>query len=199
MRVISGKFRGRALVAPPGDRTRPMTDRVKETLFNILGSRHGTPGTLPDVAVLDIFAGSGGLGIEALSRGARSCLFIERDRAAIRAIKENLKIPGLSELGTLSTENAWTMRYPPAPTDNGTYGLVFVDPPYRDVADTLRVLDLLDRLAQRITPTTGVIVFRHSAGISFPEQQLQALTCDDDRTFGRMRVLLLVRAEEPRV
>ena len=73
MRVVAGQFRGRSLDAPEGLTTRPMTDRAKETLFNILGSRCAMPGELPDFDVLDLFAGTGGLGFVALSRGARSC------------------------------------------------------------------------------------------------------------------------------
>src|SRR6266542_119913 len=91
MRVIAGSARGRPLVAPRGTGTRPITDRVKETLFGILGER------VLDAAVLDLYAGSGAIGIEALSRGAASCEFVEHDRPAVAAIRENLARAGVAE------------------------------------------------------------------------------------------------------
>ena len=83
MRIIAGEWRGRKLVAPPGDLTRPTADRTRETLFNMLASRIGS---FEGLAVLDLFAGSGALGLEALSRGAASCLFVEQDARAVEAI-----------------------------------------------------------------------------------------------------------------
>jgi len=188
MRVIAGRFRGAVLEAPLGTHTRPITDRVKESLFNILGHRFGSPGFLPDIAVLDLFAGSGSLGIECLSRGARSCLFVERDRRALRVLRANLEKLQLSDLARTVSENAWTMRIPPATRDG--YGLVFVDPPYREVADPGRALGLLERVAPRLT-AEGLAVFRHDVSVKFSAASLQSLICVDERTFGRMRVLLL--------
>jgi 16S rRNA (guanine966-N2)-methyltransferase len=192
MRVIAGRFRGRVLGAPPGLRTRPITDRAKESLFNILGHRFGSPGLLPDIAVLDLFAGSGALGIESLSRGAQSCLFVERDRHALRALRANLEKLRLSAVAHVATENAWTMRIPPAGTD--AYGLIFVDPAYQDVADPLPVLALLERLAHRLS-AQGVLVFRHPVSIELPMDTLPSLVCVDARRFGKMGVLLLQRAD----
>lgn len=191
MRVIAGTLRGRRLSAPPGDTTRPITDRVKETLFNILGSRWGEPGELPPVNVLDVFAGTGGLGIEALSRGAQRCTFIERDRAAIRCLRENLAALDLLGRAAVSTVNAWSMRPPPG--DPG-FGLVFVDPPYRDTRSAPRVVDLLERLATALAPD-GVIVFRHEVAslASVPPEMLAALEVVDERTIGPMRLTLLQR------
>jgi len=95
---------------PEGRVTRPITDRVKESLFNILGSRFGLPGEIPDFAVLDLFAGSGGLGIESISRGARSCVFVERDRAALAALTANLaSLRGAADCRIVK-DNAWTAR-----------------------------------------------------------------------------------------
>jgi len=90
MRVIAGKAKSRKLRSVPGDVVRPITDRVKESLFNILGD------TIVDALFLDLFAGTGSVGIEALSRGARRAVFVERSRRAIETIKENLKITGLA-------------------------------------------------------------------------------------------------------
>lgn len=171
-------------------RTRPITDRAKESLFNVLGSRMGEPGSLPDVDVLDLFAGSGSLGIEALSRGARSCLFVEKDRAALSALRENVQALKLGPAVRIAAENAWTLA-PAAPTSAG-FGLIFVDPPYRDVADTTRVCDLLDRLAKGLS-ADGLIAMRHGDEATFSAGDLTALAQIDERRFGSMRVLLLAR------
>ena len=87
MRIIAGDWRGRTIVAPTGETTRPTADRMRETLFNILTSRLGS---FEGLSVADLFAGSGALGLEALSRGADSCLFVEEDKRAIEAIRKNL-------------------------------------------------------------------------------------------------------------
>ncbi|MCH7814456.1 MAG: RsmD family RNA methyltransferase [Planctomycetes bacterium] len=82
MRIIAGRWRSRRIAAPPSRTTRPFPDRIKEAVFDILGARWGSPGTVPPLWVADLFAGSGSLGLEAVSRGARGCVFVERDRAA---------------------------------------------------------------------------------------------------------------------
>lgn len=192
MRVIAGKWRGRPLVAPEGRTTRPITDRVKETLFNVLGSRLGTLASLPAFDVLDCFAGSGALGIEALSRGAESCLFIERDRAALRSLRENLAKLKVGEAARLSVENAWTMRVPP-PRTTGGYGLIFLDPPYADVAATSRLVDLLDRLGESLAPD-GVLVLRCAVRDEAPVSRLRTLRVADERVVGTMRLTLFERA-----
>lgn len=188
MRVIAGKFRGRPLQAPPGETTRPIPDRVKESLFSILGHRFGTAGALPELDVLDLFAGSGALGIESLSRGARSCLFVESNRRALQVLRANLRALGLTTVARVSVENAWTMRIPPVA--GAGFGLVFVDPPYTDVKDPTRVLDLLERLTPRVM-SDGLLVLRHAAKTRFPKERLGGVTCCDERTFGTTRVLLL--------
>ena len=190
MRVIAGKFRGANLATPPGRDTRPITDRAKETLFNVLGHKFGLAGVLPDVPVLDVFAGSGSLGIEALSRGARSCLFVEHGRQAMRVIQDNVHKLRIEGITAVSSENAWTMRFPPAQPDG--YGVIFADPPYRDVSDAHRMIDLLDRLAPRLAPH-GVLVFRHEDKTDFPAEQLRLLEQIDVRDIGSMRIRYLKR------
>jgi 16S rRNA (guanine966-N2)-methyltransferase len=167
--------------------TRPITDRAKETLFNILGARLGLPGELPPVDVLDLFAGTGGMGLEALSRGARSCLFVERDRRAIKALRQNITTLHVEAVCRVSIENAWTMRTPPAP--GGAYGLVFVDPPYKDVAP-LPMIDLVERLAAHLSPD-GLIVLRYSHWTRLPLEGLRTLESVDERDVGTMRLRLL--------
>ncbi|MBN2447844.1 MAG: 16S rRNA (guanine(966)-N(2))-methyltransferase RsmD, partial [Phycisphaerae bacterium] len=190
MRVISGRLRGQRVEAPPGLTTRPITDRVKESLFNILGARYGMPGRLPEIDVLDIFAGSGALGIEALSRGARGCVFVERDRHSLAVLRGNITRLRLGDECRVVAENAWTLRVPPARGDG--YGLIFVDPPFRDVEDTLRVVDLLDRLGPRVS-ADGVVVLRHDVRTRFEPNGLLELHAVDDRRMGRNRLLLLAR------
>jgi 16S rRNA (guanine966-N2)-methyltransferase len=124
MRVIAGSLRGRRLTAPAGRRsTRPTSDRVREALFSTLGDIHGA-------IVLDLFAGTGALGIEALSRGAARALFVERDRAALRALRSNLSALGLGppRAEVRAGEALAALRTARARVE--TYDLLFVDPPY---------------------------------------------------------------------
>lgn len=135
MRIIAGQWRGRPLVAPKGDATRPTGDRTRETLFSMLLSRVGS---FEGLAVGDFFAGSGALGFEALSRGAASCLFVEQDRAAIDTIRANgdkLGVrPDVRQTSVLSLGPA------AQPLD-----LIFMDPPYGTGAGAV-ALDKLSRL-----------------------------------------------------
>jgi 16S rRNA (guanine(966)-N(2))-methyltransferase RsmD len=127
MRVIAGTYRGRRLEAPPGSGTRPTSDRVREALFSILGAR------VEGARVLDLFAGSGALGIEALSRGAESAVFVDEAPAAIRAIRGNLQALGADA----EVRRGDALRYVRGASDGGAqYDLIFLDPPYR-LADTL--------------------------------------------------------------
>ncbi|HEU0025218.1 MAG TPA: 16S rRNA (guanine(966)-N(2))-methyltransferase RsmD [Thermoleophilaceae bacterium] len=118
MRVVAGEFGGRRLQAPRGRRTRPTADRVREALFSMLGELHGA-------VVLDLFAGSGALGIEALSRGAESALFVDRDPMAVAAIRRNLDAVGTSA-GVVRRQDA--LRF--LAGCEASFDVVFVDPPY---------------------------------------------------------------------
>jgi 16S rRNA (guanine966-N2)-methyltransferase len=123
MRVVAGEFKGRRLAAPRGARTRPTADRVREALFSMLGEVAGA-------TVLDLYAGSGALGIEALSRGAASAVFVERDAQAVAAIERNLEPLDVDA----SVERADAVRW--LGRAEGRFDLVFCDPPY-DVASRL--------------------------------------------------------------
>jgi 16S rRNA (guanine966-N2)-methyltransferase len=123
MRVVAGEFKGRRLAAPRGARTRPTADRVREALFSMLGDVAGA-------RVLDLYAGSGALGIEALSRGAASAVFVERDAQAVAAIERNLEPLEVEA----SVERADAVRW--LGRAEGRFDLVFCDPPY-DVASRL--------------------------------------------------------------
>jgi 16S rRNA (guanine966-N2)-methyltransferase len=120
MRVVAGELRGRRIVAPAGTATRPTTDKVREATFNALGSRDLVVGA----QVADLYAGSGAIGIEALSRGADHCTFVERDRDALRALRTNLDALGLTDRSRIVTGDVLAVA---AAIDAE---LVFADPPY---------------------------------------------------------------------
>ena len=123
MRVISGDARGRKLQAPPGDETRPITDRAKESIFNMLQSLGG----VLDSTVADLYAGSGSFGIECLSRGARSVTFVERRPAAVATIRANLDALGYADRATVEHARVSSVVDSIPPVD-----LAFCDPPYAD-------------------------------------------------------------------
>ena len=123
MRVIAGRYGGRRLKAPPGRATRPTSDRVSEALFSMLGDIENT-------TVLDLFAGTGALGIEALSRGAREAVFVERDAAALQALQDNLAALGLQEPTAMVHRADAARALHTARERDETYDLIFVDPPY---------------------------------------------------------------------
>jgi 16S rRNA (guanine966-N2)-methyltransferase len=177
MRVIAGQWRGRPLVAPKGDATRPTADRTREALFSMLTSRLGG---FEGLAVADLFAGSGALGIEALSRGAATCLFVEQDRAALDALKANL-----AKLGAKADVRATSvMALGPAlaPLD-----VMMLDPPYGSGAGHV-ALDKLARLGW-IGPATWV-----SIETAKPEEvAIAGFEVDSTRVHGKARLTLLRR------
>ena len=118
--MVAGELRGRRIEAPPGKDTRPTTDKVREAVFNALGSLD----LVRDAVVLDLFAGSGALGIEALSRGAAEAIFVERDRAALRTLRDNLETLGLTGRTRVAQGDAMVM------SRQFAADLVLADPPY---------------------------------------------------------------------
>jgi len=127
MRVVAGEARGRRLQSPPGDDTRPTLDRVREALFNALVSLDA----VADARVLDLFAGSGALGIEALSRGAAHCTFVERSAAARRVVKNNLHTTGLADRAEIVAADADGFLVAAERDEWATaFDLVLLDPPY---------------------------------------------------------------------
>ncbi len=194
MRVIAGALRGRRLQTPPGSLTRPLTDRVKEALFNILGARFALPGQLPGFDVLDVFAGVGSFGIEALSRGARACAFIEHDRQVLRCLRQNLRAFHLESRSTVLSDNAWTAR-PPASAEG--FGVIFVDPPYRDATDPLRLLDMIERLAPALA-AEGLLLLRQPTECAAPPiEQLRLLRPVDEREYRHMHIGFFARRTGP--
>ena len=128
MRIVSGAYRGRTLVAPEGRSTRPTADRVRQALFDVLAHASFAP-DLDGARVMDLFAGSGALGLEAMSRGAAYCLFVETDEAARGAIRANLDALGLIGAGRVHRRDAADLGARPA-TDGAPFDLAFLDPPY---------------------------------------------------------------------
>lgn len=137
MRVISGEWRGRKLLAPKNDATRPTADRTRETLFSMLASRLGS---FEGLHVADLFAGSGALGIEALSRGAAQCLFAEQDRDALDALRKNLATLGAADRADVRAGSVLGLG--PA---KRSYDLLLFDAPYGTGAGSV-ALDKLNRL-----------------------------------------------------
>jgi len=134
MRIIAGKWRGRKIVAPKGETTRPTADRTRERLFSMLTSRLGD---FEDLQILDLFSGSGALGLEALSRGAAHCTFVEQDKDALRALEKNIELLGAdAEVRIGSVLHLGQARKP--------YDLILMDPPYDSGAGAV-ALDKLGR------------------------------------------------------
>lgn len=148
MRVIAGNWRGRPLVAPQGETTRPTADRTRETLFSMLVSRLGS---LEELSVADLFAGSGALGLEALSRGAVRCLFVEQDAAALRALRSNIANLKAQPLCDVRAGSVMALGPAKEPLD-----LILMDPPYGSGAGAV-ALDRLNRLGW-IAPSSWISV-----------------------------------------
>ncbi len=172
MRVIAGALGGRKLIAPRGLATRPTTDRVREALFSALSSVEGA-------RVLDLYAGTGALGIEALSRGAASAVFVESARPAVAALRENLTSLGLQNKARVITDPV--ARAVARLTSEGAarFDLVFADPPYDDVDDALEALEILVPV---LDPAARVIL-EHSSRRP-PAAVPAALTFVRTRTYG---------------
>jgi 16S rRNA (guanine966-N2)-methyltransferase len=154
MRVIAGEFRSRKLKSLPGLETRPTPDRLRETLFNILAP------TIEDAVFLDGYAGTGAVGIEALSRGARHCYFLERRRAAIEVLRENLDDLGLASRATVVAGPLLLTL------ERHNASIVFLDPPYNQEREYRSALDLL---AQK---PPALIVVQHSVHYALEDEHL---------------------------
>jgi 16S rRNA (guanine(966)-N(2))-methyltransferase RsmD len=172
-RVIAGSAKGMRLTAPPGEGTRPLTGRVKETLFAILDPE------LEGASVLDLFAGSGAAGIEALSRGAASATFIERDRRAAGTIGENLRRARLDDRGRV---RAMAVERYLAEPDDGPFDVVFLDAPYEDVASLGAALTALGEPSAPLR-TDAAVVAKHFWRDA-PPARIGLLASERDRRFG---------------
>ena len=182
MRIIAGVWRGRKIAAPRGDATRPTADRTRETLFSMLASRLGS---FEGLKVADLFAGSGALGLEALSRGAEHCLFVEQDRAATETIRENIASFDARGRTRVETGSVLALRNAPEPFD-----LLLLDPPYRTSAGEV-ALERLLRLGW-IGEATWIAL-----ETAFNEEpEVKGLTVETTRRIGKGRLSLLRRAPD---
>jgi len=171
MRVVAGEFRGRRLQAPRGRSTRPTADRVREALFSMLGDVSGA-------RVLDLYAGSGALGIEALSRGAASAVFVERDAAAVAAIRRNLETVGA---GAADVRRQDVLRFLAAATDR--FDLVFADPPY----------DSAPRLAAPLSAALPAVLDENALIVTESSKRTPlelSLPLTRERTYGDTRIAI---------
>ncbi|MGB5725276.1 MAG: 16S rRNA (guanine(966)-N(2))-methyltransferase RsmD [Parasphingorhabdus sp.] len=175
MRIIAGSWRGRNIVAPKGETTRPTADRTRERLFSMLTSRLGD---FEDLQILDLFSGSGALGLEALSRGAAHCTFVEQDRDAIRALEKNIETLGAdADVRIGSVLHLGQARKP--------YDLILMDPPYDSGAGGVA----LDKLGRHgwFAPSSWIAVETSRN----EEVVVKGYTLDCVRNSSRARIHLL--------
>jgi 16S rRNA (guanine966-N2)-methyltransferase len=183
VRIVAGEFRSRRLVAPAGADTRPTSDRAREALFAMLGDVKGD-------RALDCFAGSGALGLEALSRGAASCTFVERDRAALDALRANVAALGVGDrAGVRAGDVRRALRADAAA--GRQYDLILIDPPYRMLLD---VLPALDRLLGDIAAPGARLALESAAA---DEPAVRGFQLDRRRRAGAASLSLFHRPEGP--
>jgi 16S rRNA (guanine966-N2)-methyltransferase len=177
MRIVAGEWRGRKLAAPKGEATRPTADRARETLFNMLTSRLGS---FEGLRVADLFAGSGALGLEALSRGAAHCLFVEQDRAAVDTIRANITSLDARVRTQVEAGSVMGLRASAQP-----YDLILVDPPYLSGAGEV-ALDRLLRLGWIGAETW--IALETSAKEKI---EIAGLATESERVIGKGKITLM--------
>jgi 16S rRNA (guanine966-N2)-methyltransferase len=171
VRIVGGTLAGRVLRAPAGHSTRPTSEKVREAIFNIIG-----PGRLDNAHVLDVFSGSGAVGIEALSRGAAHATFIDKDKKALEVLRKNLADLAVAELATILSQDAIAAvtRPPPEP-----WRFVFVDPPYASDLATRAVLALPPA---SLAPDARIVIEHDRRHV--PPDVLGSLIRTDQRRYG---------------
>jgi 16S rRNA (guanine966-N2)-methyltransferase len=175
VRIVAGAYRGRRIEAPRGRSTRPTSDRVREALFSILG-----PAAVEDARVLDLFAGSGALGIEALSRGASEAVFVDSDPQAVAAIERNLDTLGIDARVQRRDAFSWLES---AARGEEAFDLVFADPPYSSAGLT----------AGRLTELLRPLLTETSLTVTESDKRdplVLALPLVDERTYGDTRIAI---------
>lgn len=176
MRIVAGTARGRRLTAPRGNRVRPTADRVKEALFSILTAASGGP---DGCRVLDLCAGTGNLGIEALSRGAAAAVFVDSSRDSAAVIRRNLELTGFTDRGTVLVQDALgALRT--LESRGGTFDLVFLDPPYGQEI----LPPVLERLGSSPLLAPGAVVVAEHAAREGLAERYGTLERTGLRTYG---------------
>lgn len=184
MRIIAGEFRGRRLTSPEGRDTRPLLDRVREAMFSTLGD------LVDDAVVLDLFSGTGSIGLEALSRGAASVTFIERDARALRALQQNVEMLAVQDRATVLRGDALAPAAWPEQAD-----LILVDPPYpmlRDRGDRPKLIDAVRALYDATLRAPGALVL-HTHPRDLDPADLSPLVATE-RVYGRTCLWYLWKA-----
>lgn len=182
MRVIAGEARGKRLQGPKGSDVRPTTDRVKESVFNIIQFE------VPGARVLDLFAGSGALGIEALSRGAAYCVFVDASKESVKIIRENVAACGMEKRCTIQRADSESFC---KSFRGGTFDLVFLDPPYGKGMINLAIEALVscDILSER-----GIIVAESNKEEDLP-QEIGAIELAKVYHYGNTKISIYRRKE----
>ena len=182
MRIIAGIARGRPLRAPRGTNTRPTSDRVREALFSILGPAN------QDATVLDLFAGAGTLGLEALSRGAKAAVFVEKERSALISLRQNVELLGFASQSRVIASDVF--RAQTSLSALGPYSWVFLDPPYAAEV-SLRAIEMVCEL-----PLTDdvVVVAEHDKHHALPDE-VGFLVRTDARRYGDTEISLFGKGE----
>lgn len=186
LRVIGGRAKGRKLKRVPGDTTRPVRDLVKGALFNILG------GWVRGTAWLDLFAGTGSVGIEALSRGAAFCLFLDTSRAAVQTIRENLALTGLETEAEVRREDAFAFLSNDPPEGEAFDAIYIAPPQYKGM--WRRALELLDAHPAWLVP--GGIAVAQIDPQEYEDLPLSHLRLYDQRIYGNTMLCFYEREEE---
>ncbi|MEE9272359.1 MAG: 16S rRNA (guanine(966)-N(2))-methyltransferase RsmD [Robiginitomaculum sp.] len=183
MRIVGGQHCGRNIAAPKGKDTRPTSDQARESIFNILQHANWSP-DLESAIVTDIFAGSGALGLEALSRGAQFCLFVETEPKARAAIRENIETMGFGGISRLHRRDATKLRIA---TSNlrGPFTHIFLDPPYTKGLASPVLRKLKD---QNLIADTAVIIYEMAKD---EEPNLSRYTIHDTRVWGGAKVVFM--------
>ena len=175
VRIIAGTYGGRTIQAPDGNRTHPMSERVRNALFNSLHDQ------IKDAVVLDAFAGTGALGIEALSRGAKKVVFIERDRVAQKVLAENINLLGIGDQAKLvkAPVASWLSTY-----DGEKFDVIFADPPYHDTQ-----FSTVAKLAKYLRPE-GLMILSYPGRETVPD--LDGVVVVDNRIYGEAALALFL-------
>jgi 16S rRNA (guanine966-N2)-methyltransferase len=192
MRIIAGELGGRKILTPLTETTRPITDRAKQSLFDALGDR------IDGANVLDAFAGTGSMGLECLSRGARRVVFVERDRGALLNLRKNITALGLEQRSVVLPIDAYrVVRHAALNNEElGLFDLAFIDPPYSHTKpgpEHTRLERLLADLAAKALAPEGLISLRHPTRVSIASLVPAGHHIARELTYGSMRIAWLMR------
>lgn len=177
LRIIGGKYGGRSINPSKNNRTHPMSERVRNALFNSIQAY------LPKAKVLDVFAGTGSVGIEALSRGVEFCTFVEKDRVAQKIIAENIELLDIENAKIVRTSlYNWLQT-----SEDEKFDLIFADPPYHDVQ-----LTTILRLSERLVDD-GLLILSHPSGVEFNLEEVN-LKIKSQKVYGNANLTVFCRA-----